>query len=150
MIITFIGHRSIIINDIISNKIKNAITEVISNETSVKFYCGGYGKFDEICASICRKIKANNKNCEIILITPYFTISQQTKIKALLCEKLYDAVIYPPIENYSPRFAITKRNEWMIKNSDIIIAYVSHDYGGAYKSLKYAQKQNKIIMNLST
>lgn len=150
MIITFIGHSSIIINDTLYNKIKNTITEKISTDSSVTFYCGGYGQFDDLCASICREIKCNNKNCEIVFITPYLNLSYQNKINSLINDKLFDAVIYPPIEKYPQRLAIIKRNEWMIKNSDIVIAYVSHEYGGAYKSFKYAQKENKIIINFAT
>lgn len=34
--------------------------------------------------------------------------------------------------------AITKRNEWLVDNSDMLIAYVTRDYGGAAQCLKKA------------
>ncbi len=58
------------------------------------------------------------------------------------------ASIYPPIENTPPRFAILKRNEWMMTNADVIIAYVTHNYGGAYKSLEVAKRKKKKIINI--
>ena len=61
---------------------------------------------------------------------------------------LYDASIYPPIENVPPKFAILKRNEWMMTNADLIIAYIKHDYGGAYKSLQVAKRRKKNIINI--
>ena len=64
-------------------------------------------------------------------------------------EKLYDTVIYPPLETIPPRVAIVKRNEWMIQKADFIIAYVKHTYGGAYKALQYARKKKKSIINLA-
>lgn len=63
--------------------------------------------------------------------------------------KLYDSIIYPPIENTPPKFAIIKRNEWMVNKSDLIIAYVNRSYGGAYKSFAYAEKKKKTIINLA-
>ncbi len=70
------------------------------------------------------------------------------KIKEMINEGMYDEVIYPPIENTPKRFAISKRNEWMIKSADIVIAYVKTSYGGAYKSLQIAKRQKKRIINI--
>jgi len=61
---------------------------------------------------------------------------------------LCDMSIYPPIENVPLRFAILKRNEWMMKNADLIIAYVKRNYGGAYKSLQVAKRKKKKIINI--
>jgi hypothetical protein len=70
-------------------------------------------------------------------------------MKHLIEEHLYDSIVYPPIEKSPPRLAIIKRNEWMISKADLIIAYVLHTHGGAYKSLEYARKKNRFIMNLA-
>ena len=59
-----------------------------------------------------------------------------------------DTSIYPPIEQVPPRFAISKRNEWMMANADLIIAYVNHEYGGAYQSLRVAKRRKKKIINI--
>ncbi len=149
MIISFVGHRSMIISDNLSIKISEVIKANIKDASSIIFYCGGYGDFDNCCASVCRELKRDLDNCEMVFVTPYLTASQQKKINLFINTKLYDSIIYPPLENTPPRFTITKRNEWMIHNSDLIIAYVSHSYGGAYKTLKYAQKINKKIINLA-
>ena len=61
---------------------------------------------------------------------------------------MYDESLYPPLENVLPKFAISKRNEWMITNADLIIAYVNHSYGGAYKTLKIAKRRKKKIVNI--
>jgi hypothetical protein len=60
----------------------------------------------------------------------------------------YDECIYPPIETTYPKFAILRRNEWIIEKSDFIIFYVSRTFGGAYKAMKYAIKLNKKFINL--
>ena len=147
MIITFIGHGTLPISESQRNKIKTEILNY-AHLNDVVFYCGGHGDFDNVCASICREIKGTIPNIEIVYVSPYLTSSQQEKMKFLLDSKLYDSTIYPPIENVPPRYAITKRNEWMVDQADVIIAYVSHEYGGAYKTLTYAKRKNKTIINL--
>lgn len=59
---------------------------------------------------------------------------------------LYDETLYPPLESTPKRFAISKRNEYMINAADCVIAFVVHDFGGAYNSLRYAQRQHKRII----
>ena len=70
------------------------------------------------------------------------------KIKEMMNYDLCDTSIYPPIENVPPRFAISKRNEWMMTNADLVIAYVNHNYGGAYQSLQVAKRRKKKIINI--
>ena len=63
--------------------------------------------------------------------------------------KSFDSIIYPEIEKTPPRFAILKRNFWMINKADLVIAYVKHSWGGAAKSFNYAKKLNKKFINLA-
>jgi uncharacterized phage-like protein YoqJ len=149
MVITFLGHSSLYITDDLRHKILRTIKNIIHQGEKVSFYCGGYGDFDNLYAGICRSVKKENPSCEVIFITPYMTESQQQKIKEWVDEKLYDSVIYPPLETIPPRVAIVKRNEWMIQKADFIIAYVKHTYGGAYRALKYADKKKKSVINLA-
>ena len=149
MIITFAGHSDTRISKDLSERIKNAIISTTKNCESVSFYLGGYGNFDNHCAMICREIKSTLPHCEIIFVTPYITIQQQEKMKQLLKANIYDSTLYPPIENTPPKFAISKRNEWMISEADLVICYVRRDFGGAYKSLCYAKRKNKRFINLA-
>lgn len=41
------------------------------------------------------------------------------------------------------------RNEWMVDNCDVVYAMYNGDtFGGTFNCVKYAEKQNKIIINL--
>ncbi len=62
---------------------------------------------------------------------------------------MYDDIIYPPIENAPLRFAIVKRNEYMVDIADLLICFVERKYGGAYRTLLYAGRKKKRIINLS-
>lgn len=149
MTISFIGHSNLHNGSDLFESIKNTILQNLNANDDVVFLCGGYGDFDDLCAQVCRSIKESGQNYEIVFVTPYMSVAQQEKINEWIKWGLYDSVIYPPLERVPLKFAITKRNEWMINQSDFIIAYVEHSFGGAYQSLKYAKRKGKQIVNLA-
>ena len=148
MIIGFAGHSFVASNEEVKEIVKEQICKNIIGDTHISCYLGGYGAFDEICACACRELKKEFEGIEIIYITPYFSLSEQEKIKEMERYGLYDASIYPPIEKAPKRFAILRRNEWIMSNADLVIAYVDRDYGGAYKALCVARRKKKKIINI--
>ena len=149
MIITFIGHSFVTSIEDVKKRVKEQVEKHMNScSESMTCYLGGYGEFDELCAMACRDLKRKGLNIHLVYVTPYISLPVQKKIRDLQQNGLYDEVFYPPIENTPIKFAISKRNEWMIKRSDLIIAYVNHNYGGAYKSLKIAKRIKKNIINI--
>ena len=148
MIIAFAGHSLISSTDRVKETVKEQIRNNIIDVKLITCYLGGYGDFDEICARACRELKQEYDDIEVVYVTPYISLSEQAKIKEMQSYGLCDTSIYPPIENVPLRFAISKRNEWMITNADLIIAYVNRSYGGAYKSLQVAKRKKKKIINI--
>ena len=51
MKITFAGHSRISMNDSIKEMVKDQIRNNINDTEAVTCYLGGYGDFDDICAS---------------------------------------------------------------------------------------------------
>ena len=45
--------------------------------------------------------------------------------------------------------AIQVRNRSLVDRSDLVICCIQHDYGGAYATVKYAEKCGKRIVNLN-
>ena len=149
MIISFFGHRAIYGEADLSSKIKNTILDNIPPWGEILFYCGGYGDFDSLCASVCRSIKQTHPEIELIFVTPYIHENKLKSSQYLLDNRMYDSILYPPLEGVPPRFAIVQRNRWIVEQSDLIIAFVKRKYGGAYNALKYANRINKRIINLA-
>ena len=56
----------------------------------------------------------------------------------------FDDTIYPNLETIPPKYAIIKRNKWMIDRADFLITYVHNEWGGAYRTLSYARKKSDI------
>ena len=148
MRIAFAGHSVIFSEKKIREMVKEQIRKIVSEEEFITFYIGGYGDFDRLCAYACRELGEERGGIEIVYVAPYISLSEQEKIKELLEGGMCDASIYPPIENTPPKFAIIKRNEWMMTNADVVIAYVEHEYGGAYRSLQIARRKKKRIINI--
>ena len=64
-------------------------------------------------------------------------------------EKYYDEVFVPmELNRVHYKQAITKRNEWMIENADMLIMHVVLQEGNSAQCMKKAQEQGKCILNL--
>ena len=145
MIITFCGHSSYLQNTDDEKRLLHLIEEIACGR-QITFYLGGYGNFDCFARECAQKYKATHNDSRIVFITPY--INKWLNDRKELLEKDYDEVIYPELENTPLKFAIRKRNEWMIQKSDYVFAYVERHFGGAYNSLLYAYKHKKPYINL--
>ncbi len=133
-------------NNDVKEQLKNSlVNETIKNPTC-KFYLGGYGDFDGLCLRTLKDLKADFPEIELIFITPYLDKSYS---KLEFAKYHYDYVIFPPLESVPRKFAILKRNEWMVEEADLVIAYVMYSWGGAVKTLEYAKRKKKTIINLA-
>lgn len=146
MIITFVGHSSFVGNDKYEKQLLLFLSEIVGDD-SVEMYLGDYGMFDSFAYNCCKKYKKNHPNVTLAFVTPYLGddyINRRLKYN----ERVFDTIVYPPIENAPKRFAITYRNQYMVDQSDCIVCYVTHRYGGAYKTYSYAKRNKKFILNL--
>ena len=145
MIITFCGHSNY------SSSLEDEerllkLLKIVACGEQVDFYLGGYGGFDRFALKCATKYKQLYKNTKLVFITPYLDKWLNERKDILI--KTYDEIIYPEIEHVPQKFAIIKRNEWMIKQADYIFVYVNTHYGGAYRALLYAHKHKKPYTNL--
>lgn len=121
------------------------IDEINKNPTC-KFYLGGYGDFDGLCLRMLKDLKTDFPEIELIFITPYL---DKNYSKLEFAKNHYDGVIFPPLESVPRKFAILKRNEWMVEQADLVIAYVKYSWGGAAKTLEYSKRKKKRIINIA-
>ena len=147
MIITFCGHSDFLFSDDVKQQLKNILVSEIRKNPTCKFYLGGYGDFDSLCLRTLRELKKEFKSIELIFITPYI---DKNYSKLEFAKYHYDDVIFPPLESVPRKFAILKRNEWMVDEADLVIAYVMYSWGGATKTLEYAKRRKKLIINIVT
>ena len=131
--VSFIGHREVDNFRFIEDQIEDVVKELIETKEYVEFYVGRNGEFDVLVASVIKRAQRDfgTSNNSLILVIPYPIADIEDM------EKYYDEVWYP-IELYGVHYktAITKRNEWFVEHSDLLVAYVERDYGGAYECFK--------------
>ncbi len=142
--ISFIGHRQISDYNQIESKINEIIEGLFKEYCYIDCYIGRHGEFDIYVASVIKRIQRERKNDLFLnLVLPYEHKDQKYFLD------YYDEVLYPLARDVHFKSAIIKRNEWMVDNSELLVAYVNQYYGGAYATLQYAKKKNKTIINLA-
>ena len=61
----------------------------------------------------------------------------------------FDDTMFPEgPELVHPRYAIERRNLWMLERSDYVVTYVHHSWGGAAKFAALAEGQGKRMIRL--
>lgn len=136
MTVTFCGHAEIAQADDVRRWLIRTIEPLILDGADT-FYVGGYGAFDSLVAAVLRELRKTYQHIQIVLVLAYLNRNINTVG--------YDSTLYPELEAVPPRFAISKRNERMVEMADVVVAYVTHGWGGAAKTLEYAKRKRKTI-----
>ena len=111
---TFFGHRDAPFS--IKNEIKNAVFKAI-DKGATAFYVGNNGNFDLLCQQVLSEI------LEIRDDFNYYIVASHIYEKALFGKQ--EQVIFPEeLEGVIKRFAICKRNEYMLKRASFVISYI--------------------------
>ena len=137
MTVTFCGHRTIHQTAPVKSWLHDVVRELILQPART-FLLGGYGAFDLLAAHVVRELKAEFPSIESTLVL--------ANLPTDIDLQLYDHSLYPPLENVPPRYAISKRNRWLIENSDVVVAYVQHSWGGAATTLSFAERKGKTVI----
>ena len=80
----------------------------------------------------------------LVFISPYAKPSYLNKRSGA-----FDLTIYPELGQILPRYAICYKNKWTVESADIIISYITHEYGGAYTAYRYALSRKKPVYNIA-
>lgn len=142
MTVTFFGHRDASQN--IQSALKEILVNLIKHNNADLFYVGNQGKFDFIVRKTLKELQI-----EFPYIRYYVVLAYMPEQKKEFDMSDYSDTIYPDgLESTPPRFAIAKRNQWMIKQADIVVTYVNYIVGGAAKYKELAEKKGKTVINI--
>lgn len=138
MAVTFFGHSNA--PDHIRPIIKETIRKCITEKYEKTFYVGNQGSFDRMVAGTLSELKTEYPNIDFYIVLAYLPENN---------DFFNCPTIFPEKAASAPkRFAISKRNDWMLKNCDTVITYVTHSTGGAAKFKEKAEKKNKTVINI--
>ena len=143
MIITFCGHSDFRPTPYLKQKMLSILESTIGDATA-EFYLGGYGSFDSFAYTCAKTYQTAHPLVSLVYVSPYVTprLTPQEITQ-------YDQILYPPLENIPPRFAISHRNRYMVDRADYVVAYINRSFGGAYQTYTYAERQHKEVVNLA-
>ena len=98
-----------------------------------------------MAANIVRELKHEYPEIELNLIIPYRTAEINNYKEQYYKE--YDNIIMADIPLNTPkRYWILKSNQYMINQSNYLVAYVNYSFGGAVKTLEYAKRRKHIVI----
>ena len=129
----FFGHREVTHN--IRPKLTAILGKLITEYGVTDFYVGHQGQFDSMVYSVLKELKANYPQIRYTVVLAYMP---DEHIKELYGE---DTLFPDGMESVPKKFAISKRNDWMIGHSDVAVCYVWKITGGAAKFKKKAEKK---------
>ena len=139
LVCTFAGHRQVFAADV-AQKARDALERLVEIDRELTFYTGGMGEFDSLCAAAVRRLRARHPEARVrlYLVLPYLTA--EVNRSGAYYEAAFDGVFVPPeLLGLHYKSAILRRNRWMVDRAQVLLAYVTRDFGGAYATLRYAQ-----------
>ena len=137
--VTFFGHRDTPKET--EPALRLTLIDLIENKNATVFYVGNHGNFD---AMVHRQLEDLSK---IYPIKYYVVLAYMPGKNADPDEH---SILPEGIETVPHRFAINYRNKWMLNKSDIVVIYVTRNFGGAWEFKEIADKSGKIIKNLNS
>lgn len=136
---TFFGHREC--PDSIKIKLREVLIDLITNHDVDMFYVGNQGRFDSIVLSVLRELKKKFPQINYAVVLAYMP-GKHTEY-----DDYSDTMLPEGIESVHPRYAISWRNNWVLRQSDCVVTYITHSWGGAAQYTEKARKEGKTIFN---
>lgn len=143
MTVTFFGHREIY--EKYDEKLLFTIENLIINYGADTFYIGHQSDFDATAYRILKNLKEKYSFLKFSIVLAYFPKNKPTYEFFDYADAFFPEVL----DNTFSKYAIDKRNKWMVDISDIVITFVKRNYGGAAKFKEYAQYKNKTVINIA-
>ncbi|MGN0566730.1 MAG: hypothetical protein ACI4IU_08655 [Candidatus Limousia pullorum] len=129
----------------IENDLQRVLIDLIKNKDVNLFYVGNQGNFDALVRKNLKYLKSIFPN-----INYYVVLAYMPKESSKLNTNNFSDTIYPDgLELTPPKYAIDKRNRWMLNQSEYVVTYIKTTFGGAYKFKNLAEKKGKIVINLA-
>lgn len=143
----FTGHR--ILDDSFSKDFLKQNVENLLDRGYRVFLVGMALGFDTECFHVLEKLR-RKISLKIIACIPCseqpdtFGKTQKDEYFRMLKESDEQILVSPSYYNG----CMQKRNRFMVDNSTVVVAFVRKNRGGAYSTVKYAEKQRKEIIKI--
>ena len=140
---TFFGHHDC--SPTVIPKLREVLKDLIENFSVDTFYVGNKGEFDRIARAVLRDLTQEYPHISYYVVLEKVPGSSYGRAR----EDFSDTMLPEGIEKAPQRFAIVWRNKWMLRESDFVVTYITHSWGGAAQFAEMAERQGKTIINLT-
>ena len=139
---TFFGHHDCPAE--VKSKLREILIDLIENHSVDVFYIGNKGAYDRMVRAVLRELAQEYAHIHYAVVLERIPGKRDEDIP----EDYSDTMLPEGIEEVPPRFAIVWRNKWMLRQSDYVVTYVTHSWGGAAQFTEMAERQKKTVIHL--
>ena len=137
MICVLFGHKDA--SEKIKAKIKKYIIDILSENERVEFFVGNNGSFDSMAQSVLEDLSIERTELNYLIYL--------SKVDEVALSGNQTKTVYPEgLHKVPKRFAISKRNDLLIKNADIALIYVNNRFSNTYKITEKLKKRGVRII----
>ena len=139
---TFFGHRYV--SDKIEDVLKLLLIQLIEENNVDIFYVGSQGDFDRMVIATLKSLIKQYPHIRYYIVLAYFPCEKDCSV-----DYPENSLFPDGLEAVPPRYAIVKRNRWMIDESDYVVVYVNNSIGNASKFKVLSEKKGKNVINIA-
>lgn len=137
---TFFGHREC--PDSVEPQLRAVLEMLIVEHGVDMFYVGHQGQFDALVRRTLRVLSQTYPRIHYAVVLAYLPEPGGDP------QDYADTLFPEGIETVPRRYAISRRNRWMLRRADYAVTYVTHSWGGAARFAEMAKKQGKTVVTL--
>lgn len=139
---TFFGHSECYGLD--AAVLRSAIEELIKQGIA-EFVVGNHGRFDAMVFSTLQDLSKVYPEIAYSVALAYLPTRKEDY-------DIYQGHSFYPegLEIGPAKFAIERRNRYLIDSADICLCYIDHTFGGAYKFARMAKRCGLQVINLGS
>ena len=148
--VSFFGHRIVEEPLRVEKDLETLISRLLREQEYVEFLVGRDGEFDQLVSSVIRRCKrtVRNDNSAHIWVLPYPTAEFRNDEAAF--REYYDEIeICETAADGHFKKAFQTRNREMVDRSRLVVFCVQRESGGAWQTMKYAQKLGIPLININ-
>ena len=135
----FFGHRDCYgLEEVVLRKTVEGLIE----QGVDTFYVGNQGQFDSMVFSCLIQLKEHYPHICVAVVLAYLPGRKAAY------DPYHGYSMYLEIEHGPRRFAIERRNKWLLDHGDYCVCYVNHTWGGAYKFARMAKNRGLHVFNI--
>ncbi len=144
----FIGHKKVVNESNLKEKINNIVENLISNHNVEIFMFGSKSQFNDLSYSVITNLKNKYPHIARVYVrAEYPTITKEYENYLL---QRYECTYYPKKIINSGKAVYVERNQIMIDKSDVCVIYYNENNlsnNGTRTAYNYAKSKNKTIIN---